>query len=638
MSTLIVNPSNAMAYSAFSQEVKDEFGGMRARTLLTGDRYLELERRASYYECTQHDRKFWDFDGRPINPRTMQPLMGVERATWVPLKMRRPSAPVRLGKVIVDSFTNLIFGENRFPSIRVEGDEQTEDWIQTAARVGKLSQKMIQARIYGGATGTSAVSWCFRNGKPRFEAHKAQNLFVHAWEDRLELVPAHVSEVYLFSKVKWDGKAFNKYWYWYRRDWTPEADIVFKDVMFDSSAPEVLWVVDQEKSNFHGDGVCHIEWIQNLPSDEMDGIPDYEGLYENFDLADMIMSVITRGAVLNLDPTVKLKMDRDEIGRMGIAKGSDNALIVGKDGDADYLELGGQSIEAGIKLVESLRRFILETAQCVIPDPHEVAAQGVSSVAIKAMFAPMLAKADILREQYGGAIERILGNMEKVAREKTLVPFAAVGPEVPAAAPPPVPGLDALGGGNPLEGLVDETALPPPVAEPVPPTPEEELVQFEVVLPPKIVTEPVIDPLTGKPTGEEKTTRVPRALGEGGEITVNWSPYFPPTPQDQAQITQSLQTATGGKAFLSQETATEVAAKAWGVDPAEEWRRVRAQGESDAAAQASMFDAGAAGGQVEDPTQMPPGAEPPAAPPAAPPPPGDDPDADIPVDIDLTGE
>lgn len=594
---MVVEPGNAMSFSAFGA---DDQGGS-ARSLLNGDRYLEMERRASYYDCTQHDRKFWDFDGRPINPRTMQPLLGAERSWWVPLKMRRPSTPIRLGKVIVDSFTNLLYGENRFPTIRVEGDEQSEDWLQTAARVGKLPLKMIQARNYGGSTGTVGVSWCFRRGKPAFEVHKAQNLFVHTWEDRNELIVEHASEIYLFSKVKWDGRGFNRVWYWYRRDWTPEADIVFEDVLFDQKI-EPVWIVDKERSSFHGDGVCHLEWIQNIPSSEMDGLPDYDGLYENFDHADMLMSVITRGAILNLDPTVKLKMDRDEISRMGISKGSDNAIVTGKDGDADYMELGGSSITAGLELVKEQRRYIFETAQCIVPDPHEVAAQGVSSVAIKAMFAPMLAKADIIREQYGSAKERILGKMEKVAREKTSAHFTV--------------------------GEID----------PVTQTEIQVPAQFVIVLPKKLTKEPLIDPLTGQPSGEEQQVATERTLGPGGEISLTWPPYFPPTPQDQTNIVTALQTATGGKAVLSQESGVEAAARAFGQDPAEEWRRVQEETKSASANEAAMMDMGAAGGEVKAPNDPPPGADP--KPP--PPPPGDhpppaDPDADIPVDVDLTG-
>lgn len=611
MTVLKIDPNNALSFSAFGAQ-NDRFGGMTATSILAGDRYQEIDRKQSYYDCTQHDSKTWDFDGRPISPRSQQPLLGAERSFWVPLKMRRPSMTYRLGKIIVDSFTALIFGENRFPSIKVEGDEQTEDLLQTLVRIGKLPLKMIRARTLGGATGSVGVSWCFRKGRPSFEVHNAKALFVHKWKDRVDMIPEHVSEVYLFSKVKWDGRAFNRQWFWFRRDWTPEADIVFKDAPYEPGPDkEICWEVDIKKSNFHGDGVCHLEWIQNLPSDEMDGRSDYEGLFESFDALDLLHSVINRGATLNLDPTVKLKMDRDEIGMMGIAKGSDNALVVGKDGDADYLELGGQSIEAGIKLVENIRRTILETAQCVVPDPHEVAAQGTSSVAMKMMYAPMLAKADIIREQYGTALERMLNNMVSVLREK-------MGAEVK---------------------IQNESG-------------EEEDAKFVLDLPDRIDQEPELDVVDLTETGEKVPVRTPRAPGPGGEITLAWPPYFQPTPSDQASIATSLQTMTGGKPVISQETASEHAARAYGVEPAQEWKRLQAEMKADQEKQSSMMDMGAAGGQVGGMNHLPPGAAPRGGPPHGPPPPhggppphppnaggGDpkDPDQD-PFDVDLTGK
>jgi hypothetical protein len=607
---MVVSPGNAMSFSAFEQKKNDDFGGQGARSLLTGDRYFELDRRASYYECTQHDMKFWDFDGRPISPKTMQPLIGHEQMNFVPLRMRRPSVPQRLGKVIVNSFTNLLFGENRFPTLRVEGDELSQDWHQTVARIGKLADKMIQARNRGGSAGTVGVSASFVNGLPRFEVHQAKNLFVHSWFDRTDLVPEHVSEVYLHSKTQWDGREFAKVWYWFRRDWTPEADVVFEDVLFRPDEKEITWIVDQDRTTFHGDGRCHLEWIQNIPTDEIDGLPDYDGLYENFDSIDLLMSVITKGAILNLDPTVKMKVDLDEWTHRELKKGSDHTLFVGKDGDADYLELSGQSIEAGLKLVDAKRKYIFETAECVVPNPDEVAAQGVSSVAIKAMFAPMLAKADILRTQYGSGVERILCNLEASARNQS-----SISVQVP-----------------------DPNGVPDPVTGLVPMIEAEQVVN----LPPKLVENPIIDPLTQQPSGEVEMISQPRQLGPGGELLTQWPPYFLPTPQDQAQMTQSLSTATGGKAFLSQETATEQMARAYGVEPSEEWKRVQEEQKAGAAAQAAMIggDPGAMGGQVADPHQLPPGAEPHHPPPhdqgPPPAPHPDDPDADIPVDIDLT--
>ena len=157
-----------------------------------------------------------------------------------------------------------------------------------------------------------------------------------------------------------------------------------------------------DKSVIHKDDDTHFVWVQNLPSDEQDGVPDCEGLYESLDEIDVLLSVMLRGAKLNLDPTLVIKDDKLFVQRMGIKKGSENAIVVDKEGgDAKYLELTGSSIEAGIKLFNEHRRTILEVAECVIPDPDTIAAQGQSAAAQKMVFSRMLSKGGILQEQYG---------------------------------------------------------------------------------------------------------------------------------------------------------------------------------------------------------------------------------------------
>lgn len=558
-----IDGKNALAFSSFGERSGQ---GLKPRSLLVGDRYFELDRLQLHYQGKQHDHKGFDFDGRVSSPRSTVPTISSEKFhQFVPLAARRPSTRYHLAKVIVDSFTSLIFGENRFPLIRVEGSKKDEDFLQTCARVGRLPMHMIRARTLGGAMGTVGVSWAFYKGKPRFEVHNGKNLHVHAWADRSLLIPKHVTEIYPFWRSQWDGskKQFVKVYYWFRRDWLPDADIVFKDVLYEKDKDPV-WDIDEELSNVHGDGITHFEWIQNLPNDDIDGLPDYDNLTGEFDAMDILMSVVMKGATLNLDPTLVLKMDPELLKRSGILKGSEHALVVG-EGDASYLELSGSSIEAGTKLIESLRRTILETSQCVVPDPHEIAAQGVSSVAMKVVYAPMLSKADILREQYGTALERILNNMGEIARRSQNVRKPILN-----ELGEPIPGPD----GNPLIAA-------PPV----------------ILLPPRIEKGPTIDPVSQLPvvnpaTGEplpEKEIRVPRMPGEGGEVTLQWPPYFPPTPDDQAKVVANLSTATGGKAFMSVETAIDISSAAFGVQPQEEKDRLEEESKGAAASEASMF-------------------------------------------------
>jgi hypothetical protein len=543
----------------------------RGKYLIDSPRYRELDRRQAYFDCTQHDYKNYDFDGRVISTGSAQgagfgasitqPLLTSERASFfVPLRARRPSAPVRLARLIVSSFTNLLFGENRFPQARAQGDAATQDFSEALLKAARAPAKFIEGRNLGGSTGTAAFSWCFINGVPRIETHNAKNLFVHSWADREQLVPRHVTEAYLFPKDTWDGqkRAFVRKLFWYRRDWTPVADILFNEVEFKPQEdPADLWLPDPDRTVEHGDNLTHFEWVQNLPSQDVDGLPDYEGQYETLDTLDLLMSVVTRGAALNLDPTLKLKMDPDLIQRAGVKKGSDNALIVGEGGDAEYMELTGQSIEAGLKLFADMRRMILEACQCVLPDPDKVAAQGVSAVAMRTVYAPMLGRTDTLREQYGTPLRRMLQNMTQVAR---------------------------------AAGSSGKSVSLPPRVEQIPPDPGE--------------AKP------GEPPGEPKIRTIERDPGEAEHIELSWGPYFYPTPTDQQMIVQTMAQATANQPVLSQQTSVELAARFLGLDPTTEWTRVQHSASVMEQKQSQMFaDAdGGAGGKVSHTQELPGGA------------------------------
>src|ERR1700722_6548976 len=581
----------------------------RAKTFLVSQRFRDLDRRQSYYDCTQNDYKRFDFEGRVISSAggisATQPLLSSEKfAQYIPLRSRRPSSPIRLARAIVNTFTNLVFGEGRFPTFQVQGDDQSEDFIATLVRKMSLPVKMIQARNLGGSVGSVGLSWCYLEGKPRCEGHKTKFCYVHEGTDREHHIPRHVTELKQEAVDEWDPqkKQYVRNVYWYRRDWTPNVDIIFVPVL-DEPGKDPIFVPDLARSEEHNDGTIHFVWTQNTPCDDIDGLPDYEGLYEPFDALDILASVVMKGATLNLDTTLKLQMDPDIVNRMGIKKGSDNALITGKDGDADYLELSGQSIEAGIKLIEAKRRSILEVARCVIPNSEDATANGTSSVAMKMLYAPSLGVCDILREQYAQGMIQLLEGMTQVAR---------------IAAASPISIYDNDGNEQQVQRVVNlpprvqqVQAPPQPHALPEPTEPGEE---------PSESQEP--DPDNPNPNQPPKPEfdKIERTPGEGGEIEAQWGPYFLPTPTDQQAVVTTLSTALGpGNPFMSQQTAVEIAMQAFGRPAADEQQRVAQESAQQKADQMQQLQ-GIGGAPGKD--GMPPGAKPKPGGGGAPKPPG----------------
>jgi hypothetical protein len=525
-------------------------GSFRGRNLLDSERYAVIERRLAYFDCTQHDRKKFDFDGRIYDAQggrgisATQPLLSAEQyPDFVPLSRRRPSAPARLGRTIVQSFTSLLFGEERFPKFLAPSDPAAQDYMGALSVAQHLPRRMISARNYGGACGTVAMSWAFLRGKPVTAVHNPKNIHVASWMDRDELVPEHVIKCFQYSTLEWnpEKKKLETVWWWYRRDWTPYVDVVFQPVRVSKDLP--VFIPDPTKIVQHDDGVCHFTWGQNLPSDEVDGEPDYEGVYDLLDQADITLSVVTRGANLNLDPTLVLKMDPDQVAVGGVKKGSGNGLTVGEAGDAKYLELAGAGILAGLELFKVIRKTTLEDAQCVIPDPDEATANGQSSVAMKALYRPMLGKGDVLREQYGSIIRRHLEPQLVIARRKSRSTMVVVEPD-----------------GS--EKHYDEVLDLPPKIEKGPPTPEE-------------------------PQGAMH--EVERDPGHAESVDLDWGEWFPPTPQDASTYVTAIGNATGGKPSMSARTGSELVASFLGRDPDEERSRIEEETQHAADQQSAMF-------------------------------------------------
>lgn len=567
----VLQPGAAMGIMGPSDQYSNGYvGGPSVNLILNSARYAKLDKSESYFKCTQHDYKMVDFDGRIISTGSISnPLLSSEMITSIPLRSRRPNAPYRLAKKIVKAFTNLLFGNNRSPIVNVTGSKDTEDFIRTLIKEGDLMSKMVSARDKGGSVGSVGVSWCFHNGKPRFDVHNGKHIFIEKWEDRDNLIPEHVIEMYRFSRDEWnrDTRRVEQQWFWFRRDWTPQMDIMFKEIPVQSGSNEPDWIIDEEKTVVHNDGVIHFEWIQNLPSEEVDGEPDYDGLLENFDTLDLLNSVLARGGVSNLDPTLVLKVDAAFFEKRGVKKGSDNALIIDakENEDAKYLELSGSSLTVGMALFDKYKEQILEVAECVLPDPNVVAAQGTSSVALKVIYAPMLAKCDVLRSQYEKALKRLIVNIYTVATKRY----------------------------NELEITTDD---------------EGNVVEGQPVLnlPPRI-EEITVDEM-GYPLSEPQYIRVERTPGEGGEITLQWGAYFTPTPTDQQMISTSAQMACGSKPVLSHKAAVEQVAQAYNLDSTKLLREIEADREKQMNGASAMFP-GDVGGMVQQRNSLPFGAQ-----------------------------
>ncbi|NIV32442.1 MAG: hypothetical protein GWN58_24280, partial [Anaerolineae bacterium] len=231
----------------------------------------------TYYRGTQDDSKMYDWDG---NMMGYGGQADVQPGWYVPMKRRRPCARYDLGRLIVTRLTSMVFGSERFPELRMEGDPDAQDYVRALCEASRLPTRMIEARNLGGAVGTSCLSFCFKEGVPRIEVHNAKHCTVLSWIDEDEKIVKAVLKAYTYPRQVFDpeSKKLRTVNYYYARYWDTQREIIWEPIP-QRVADTQQWQNYPHKTVDHGFGFCPFYWIQNLPdSQSLDGESDYEGL------------------------------------------------------------------------------------------------------------------------------------------------------------------------------------------------------------------------------------------------------------------------------------------------------------------------------------------------------------------------
>jgi len=480
-------------------------------------RQRKLNYLMSWYAASQYDNRKVEFDGRErLDPLEREAVVTAsfippgfyDVGQQYPLKFRRPLAPYHLCRVIVDRFTELLFAENRIPRVRVLGDPLTEDYVQAIMEATDFWGRFMQARKLGGAMGSVAIGFQFVKGHPQVEVHDPRWCFPD-FEDRVSMKLNLIEKRWIYTKEERvpGGKTGWKWAdvpYWYRRIIDKDKDILFKPVKVEKG-DEPLWEIDFERSVEHKLGFCPVVWIQNheVP-DDIDGESDCHGTYDQIEQMDLLTSMAVRGVVLNCDPTVVVTTD---MAMDSISKGSDNTVKLPVGGSFAYSEISGTGPKAARELAAELREAILEVNQVHLP-PADGGQVQQTLGQVERTFSSMLAKASLLRRQYGKAATDLLKMIMRAAMRMQ-------------------------------QGEKDASGM---------------LVRKVLRLPPKVVE------------GEDgKVVITPRKLGGGGHLRLIWPKFFEYSLDDiQKATTAAGEAKTQG--LIDGKTASEFVAGMYHVD------------------------------------------------------------------------
>lgn len=522
--------------------------GVRLVEFAGGARFARMDRLEAYFRGRQDDHKQYNWDGDMV---AVGQEAAIKPGWYVPLRQRRPDIRYDLGALVVTRLTSMLFGVDRFPELQVEGDEDAEDYIKALCTESRLASRMIEARNLGGATGTSCLSFAFKAGKPRVEVHNAKHVTVLRWADEDERECAAVLKTYVYTRRVFDPSSgkLRDVVYFYARYWDEAQEIVWEPIP-KSLAETDRWTQAPHKAVPHNFGFCPFYWVQNLPnSQEPDGDSDFATLTDNIDQINQLLSSTARGVKANCDPTLVVRMEPGA-NDGSVRKGSENAIF--SPGGADYLTLPGDAHTASLSMAEKLRAFTLDVASVVLADPEKLSGAAQSAQALRILYAPMLAKCDLLREQYGEfGIKRVLVGMLRAAKvvASTTVTNPATGETTKMGV--------VLSKRMVREEPEEEEE--PEAEEPEAEEPEDE--------------EPEQENKAAAPRKEKKESEVrfvERKPGTSEEIALNWNPYFSPTWADIKLAADAVKAANGGKPVISQRTSIESVQSLFGVNDVDE--------------------------------------------------------------------
>jgi hypothetical protein len=493
-------------------------------------RFKDLDRREAHWRALQYEHQQYDWWGKPaelsdvISPESVTvPGFVSVGAEGLSVRERRPMAPRHLVRATVNKYSGLLFSEARVPQVHAHGDEAGEAALRAVASSTGFWSAMRAARDLGGAMGSVCVTAHLRAGNFCWDVHNPKHVTV-LWKDRRSWEPRGILLMYKYVEYEdiLDPKtrevvSVEPVEYLFRRIVTDQVDTTFKPLRLDvAAAGGVTWDPDMDLSATHGLGFFPGAWIQNhVDQQNMDGDADCEGAWQLADTIDRLTSQGVWGSLLNLDPTAVLKYDLAKVDAMGgVKKGSDNALHVGENGDAKYMEMEGTGIEAALKLTAKMEAAYTDLTGYVFLDPATLSGAAQSAKALEYLHQPMLDVADGLRTQYGRAAVKLLDVVRRI------------GLAVQAAAPIPMP--DAPDGGRRVGVL-----------------------SFN--LPPRTVEQ------------DGETTEELQRFGDSIHISLVWPKYFQPTPTDeQVEIGNANTARTGG--LVQRRTAVKAVASIFGVE------------------------------------------------------------------------
>lgn len=376
-------------------------------------RNKELELYDAYYEGTQYDKL----------PRWEE---GQDRSgEYIPIRKRQPRIKFNFAKVLIDRMTSKLVGDNTFPDLKIEDDEDANDLLSLVLKTSKLRYFSIEGVRNMLLSGAGFMRFQLIDGAPMLETYHA-NYCYPVFKPNRKLESVRIQYVYEDgSDLDQNGNPKKK---WYRLDLTEQADILFNNPEYQAEAAPTFTPVS---TNAHGLGFVQGEWLRTaVDKHTPDGPSIIAEVLDFIDELNYNLSQSSQAIGYNQDPQLTIK-NMDEDGIEALIKSSSKAWNLGREGEAKYVESTMEGVKAALEFRDKVRLAIQDVARVVLLDPEKVVGHAQSGKAMEVLHGPMIELINELRPMVEDAMIGLATKMMV-----TILVYAARGFETQIMIPP----------------------------------------------------------------------------------------------------------------------------------------------------------------------------------------------------------
>ena len=382
-----------MANKRTQDRIKNNLGIIQGGRKSARSRSEVLDLIDKYLKGTQYDGKTpWDEAEKSVD-------------NYIRIRDRIPKIIFPFAKLLCDRLSAKLLGKSVFPKFTIEDDPDTTELIKLIIKQSNLRAKMLTASKEYCAKGSVFVRFKLVAGVLSVEQFNPKWVFPE-FDASNNIIFARIQYVFTdMEDLDDQGRPKEK---WFKMTLGPNEDVLFDNPEFKAEEEPTFTVVSTEK---HELGFVQGEWFR---TQDIKFMVDGEGIVENImDFIDSLnynFSQSDRAVSYALDPQLITKgMDEEEVNNL--VKSSSKGWHLGREGEADFLEIQGSGIERAEETRTDFSQRMQDISRIIILDPEKTVGHAQSAKAMEVLHAPMIELIDEMRPNLEKGLISLLQKM-----------------------------------------------------------------------------------------------------------------------------------------------------------------------------------------------------------------------------------